>query len=102
MVHVEDLADLYIRALTRGESGAIFLAADASACRVKEIALAAAVAKGVTESWPLEEARQTLGAYADALILDQRVSSDRARELLGWSPRATTVLDDLRNGSYTA
>lgn len=53
-----------------------------------------------TESWPLEEARKTLGAYADALALDQQVSAERARTMLGWKPRASGILEDLRLGSY--
>ena len=35
----------------------------------------------------LEEARKTLGAFADALVLDQLVSSEKARITLGWQPR---------------
>ena len=39
---------------------------------------------------PLEEARKKLGAYADALALDQRVRGPRARTL-GWSPTLRSV-----------
>jgi nucleoside-diphosphate-sugar epimerase len=39
---------------------------------------------------PLEEARKKLGAYADALALDQRVRGPRARAL-GWSPTLHSV-----------
>jgi nucleoside-diphosphate-sugar epimerase len=103
-IHVEDLADLYVRAIERATAGALFHAADDSKHTVKEIAEAAsfgAGAKGRTESWPLEEARKTLGAYADALALDQLISSEKARTTLGWKPRCDDILDDLRHGSYT-
>jgi nucleoside-diphosphate-sugar epimerase len=103
LVHVDDLADLYVRALERASGGTLFHASDGSAYRVREIAEAAsfgAGAGGRTESWPLEDARKTLGAYADALALDQLVSSDKARATLGWQPRAVSILEDLRHGSY--
>jgi nucleoside-diphosphate-sugar epimerase len=103
MVHVEDLADLYVRALDKAAAGTLLFATDGSAYRVREIAEAAsfgAGAGGRTESWPLEEARKTLGAYADALALDQQVSSEKGRTTLGWQPHAASILEDLRNGSY--
>jgi nucleoside-diphosphate-sugar epimerase len=103
MVHVEDLADLYVRALDKAAAGTLLFATDGSTYRVREIAEAAsfgAGAGGRTESWPLEEARKTLGAYADALALDQQVSSEKGRTTLGWQPHAASILEDLRNGSY--
>ncbi len=105
LVHVSDLADLYVRAFQHAASGALFHATDGSAFRVREIAEAASLgagAKGRTESWPLEEARKTLGAYADALVLDQLVSSQRARTTLDWQPRTVSILEDLRRGNSLA
>jgi nucleoside-diphosphate-sugar epimerase len=90
LVHVEDLADLYLRAFQRAASGTLFHATDGATRRVREIAEASsfdAGAEGRTESWPLEEARKTLGAFADALVLDQLVSSEKAKTTLGWQPR---------------
>jgi len=39
---------------------------------------------------PMSEARAKMGAYADALALDQRIRSPRARAL-GWSPTLHSV-----------
>ncbi|MGI8741874.1 MAG: NAD-dependent epimerase/dehydratase family protein [Bryobacteraceae bacterium] len=103
MVHVEDLADLYVRAVDRAPTGTLLHAADGSAVRVKEIAEAASFAAdagGRTESWPIDQAREKLGPLAEALLLDQIVSGDKAKQTLGWSPRAVGILDDLRYGSY--
>jgi nucleoside-diphosphate-sugar epimerase len=103
LVHVDDLADLYVRAFEHAAAGTMFLATDGSGFRVREIAEAAsfgAGAGGRTESWPLEEARKTLGAYADALVLDQLVSSEKARTTLGWQIRASSLIEDLRRGNY--
>jgi nucleoside-diphosphate-sugar epimerase len=105
VIHVDDLARLYVVVLERGASGAIYLAGDGSAYTVKEIAQAASLgagADGRTESWPLDEARQQLGAYADALVLDQRISAEKAKRELGWSPQAPSILDYLRSRSHVA
>jgi nucleoside-diphosphate-sugar epimerase len=84
LVHADDLADLYVRALVNAPAGSLFHATDGSAHRVHEIALAA---NSNAESWPLEEARKTLGPYADALVLDQLVSSEKAKRTLEWQPQ---------------
>jgi nucleoside-diphosphate-sugar epimerase len=103
VVHVEDLADLYLRVVEKAPAAALFHAVENSHYRVREIAEAASFAAGAggrTEAWPVEEARKTLGAYADALTLDQNVSAEKAKATLGWKPRPDGILDDLRQGSY--
>jgi nucleoside-diphosphate-sugar epimerase len=105
VIDVDDLADLYLRAFEQAPAGTLLHAVDNSAHRVKEIAEAASAgagSEGRTESWPLDLARKTLGAYADALVLDQRVSSGKATPLLGWKPNAVGILEDLRRGSYVS
>jgi nucleoside-diphosphate-sugar epimerase len=104
LVHVEDLAELYVRALERAPAGTLLIAAAGPSVRVADIARAASEAAGAggkVTAWPLAEARQVLGAYADALALDQQASSRRAEELLGWKPFRPGILDDTRHGSYT-
>jgi nucleoside-diphosphate-sugar epimerase len=103
VVHVDDLGELYALAIERADAGAVFNAADSTSYRVKEIAEAASRGAGAdsrTASWPLDAARAALGPLADALVMDQRLTSDRARKLLGWRIRPTTILDDLEHGSY--
>ena len=98
-VHVDDLADLYVRALD-APAGTVLNAAAGHSLPVRDVAEAAAQANGAeVEAWPLEEAREVLGAYADALALDQQVSAERARAL-DWKPSRPSVLDELRAGSY--
>ena len=104
LVHVDDLADLYVRALEQAPPGTLLLAANGPAMRVKEIAERAsrsAGAGGRIEAWPLEEARKQLGPYADALALDQQVTAARARELLQWSPASPSLAAELESGAYT-
>jgi nucleoside-diphosphate-sugar epimerase len=101
LVHVDDLAELYVLAL-HAEPGTLLHASAGPSIPAREVAEAAAAAHGArAEPWPLEAARATLGAFADALALDQQVSGERARRLLGWAPRRPDVLWELREGSYT-
>ncbi len=103
LVHVEDLAELYLRALERAPAGTLLIAVAGPSVRVGDIARAAsegAGAGGKVVAWPLAEARQVLGPYADALALDQQASARRAEELLGWKPFRPGILDELRHGSY--
>jgi nucleoside-diphosphate-sugar epimerase len=103
LVHVDDLADLYLLALESAPPGTLLLGVHGPSRPVSEIAAAAsrgAGAKGKTLSWPLEEARKKLGPYADALVLDQQASGRRAQDLLGWRPRRPDILEDIERGSY--
>jgi nucleoside-diphosphate-sugar epimerase len=102
-VDVDDLAQLYVLALEKALPGSLYNAAHGPSYRVREVAEAASIgagAKGKTQATPLEEARKTMHAFADALVLDQQVSSEKAKKELGWSPRAGSVLEDLKTGSY--
>lgn len=103
VVHVEDLAQLYVLALEKAASGSIFNAADTTSFTVREMAQAAsegAGKNGAVQSWPLDDARKALGPFADALALNTRLNSDKARNELGWQTRSSTILDDLLSGSY--
>ena len=87
MVHRNDLAILYLRVVEERASG-IFHGVDGSPTRVVDVARAASEAAGAgaeTRSVPVEEARESLGAVADALVLDQTLVTSRAQEV-GWKP----------------
>jgi len=105
LVHVEDLAELYVLAVETAKPGSLYMAADGPSYKVKEIAEAAsyaADAAGQTQAMPLEQARQQYGEMADALVLDQQVSGEKAKRELGWKPHGASVLEELRYGSYAA
>jgi nucleoside-diphosphate-sugar epimerase len=90
MVHVDDLAELYVRTAEPAPAGEIFNASDRSRSTVLELATAAARAAGFTgevRPIPLAEARKTMGDFADALALDQHIDARKAVRLLGWQPR---------------
>jgi nucleoside-diphosphate-sugar epimerase len=104
LIHVEDLARCYVAALDHAPSGSLFIAADdRQIIPLQGIAEAASDAAGVsgqTRSWALTDAQQRMGAFADALVLDQQVSSAKARQILNWQPQAPSVFDELKGGSY--
>jgi len=90
LVHVDDLAELYVRLVERGPAGSVFHGTDASTRTAREIAEAASRAAGKDGKvavLPLDKARATMGPFADALALDQKVSSEKARNELDWRPR---------------
>jgi nucleoside-diphosphate-sugar epimerase len=92
-VYERDLADLYVRLLQAPDARGIFHANDETDERVNDIV--EAIAEHLTQRpdirhMPLPEARRKLGTYADALALDQRVRSPRAKEL-GWAPSLSSI-----------
>ncbi len=93
-VYDRDLADLYVRIVQSPEAAGVFHANDETDERVNEIA--EAIAEHVPQRpdirhMPMAEARKKMGTYADALALDQRVRSPRARAL-GWEPTQPGVV----------
>jgi nucleoside-diphosphate-sugar epimerase len=90
MVHVDDLADAYLRAVESGLGGLAFDIVDRSRATVREMAEAAARAAGVpgkVDFIPLADAKKSMGAFAEALALDQHIDARRAVRLLGWQPK---------------
>lgn len=93
LVYDRDLADLYVRVASMPEASGIYHANDEGDETVNAIVEGIAGHLSMTPDVrhvPLEEARKKLGAYADALALDQRIRGPRARAL-GWSPTLHSV-----------
>lgn len=93
-IYKNDLADLYVRILESSTAAGIIHATDEADERVMDIV--EAIAEHVPQrpdirNMPMTEARKKLGTYADALALDQRVRSPKARAL-GWAPTQTGVV----------
>lgn len=100
MVHVDDLARLYVAAMEHAPSGTALTASDGKALRVREIAELlshqADIPNNIKE-WKLEEARIKLGVLADALAIDQQIKSTNARELLAWEPQAPSLAEEVKH-----
>ena len=102
MVHVWDVADAYVRAAEKGNlGGEAFNLTDSSHTTSREMATAVADAAGYTGEIryvPVAEAEQTMGPLAEALALEQRVTSRKANGILGWQPRFPGFVQDV--GTY--
>lgn len=93
LVYDRDLADLYARVAASAEAAGVYHANDEGDERVND--LVAAISPYVSvrpdvRHVPIEEARTKMGAFAEALALDQVVRSPRARSL-GWTPTLHSV-----------
>ena len=86
LVHREDLARLYLLVAEK-RAGGIFHGVDGRPLPMAEVARAASAPAGAGDvrPVPLEEAREELGAMADALLLDQALIGRRSAEI-GWQP----------------
>ena len=91
-VYRGDVARLYRSVVERRGRGIFHCAEEAA--RVEELAAAASRAAGAgdTTRVPVEEARQEMGALADALTMDQVVGCRRARAF-GWKPEHPPFLE---------
>jgi len=100
LVHVDDLALLYVRALERAPAGSLVNGAMGEPLRVRDLATAAAAGAGFTATpapWPRADAAAVIGAAAaDGLTRDHRISGERARRLLDWKPAPRSPLRELR------
>lgn len=98
VVHVDDVAALYLAVLGSGRALGRVLAVTDEKPTVRDLAEANG-ADAVAE--PVERTRARLGeAFADALLLDQQFVLGRKGLELGWSPQGPTLIEDLERGSY--
>lgn len=92
-VYDRDLGELYVRLAESAEASGVYHATDEADERAIDIVTAIAgyqSQRADVRHMPIDEARSKMGAYADALVLDQKVRSPRARAL-GWSPTLRNV-----------
>jgi nucleoside-diphosphate-sugar epimerase len=97
LVYDRDVADLYVRIVGNAIASGIYHATDDSAERVSDVVGAIAgfaSPRPDIRHMPYAEAKAKLGAYADAITLDQVVHSPRAREL-GWQPTLGTIVGNV-------
>lgn len=104
-VHVDDLADLYVRAFENAPAGSTFIGAAGDNPTVREITVALSHKLGfdgraVTESDQTAVAR--LGQFGQALLLDQQASGKQARAVLGWTPLGPSLLEAIETGAVAA
>lgn len=92
-VHIEDVVELYALALEKNPAGTFYFVESSEAAFVDmSNAIAQALGLGKAQDWPwgYEMANYGLGS-------NSRVRGKNARELLGWAPKRTSVIDWIRN-----
>ncbi|EZP33165.1 NAD-dependent epimerase/dehydratase family protein [Pseudomonas sp. RIT288] len=99
-VHIEDVVALYLLALTKNVPGTFYFVESGEASFIDmTTAMAEALNLGKPQDWPLQDAEAEWG-YEMAnygLGSNSRVRGKHARELLGWVPKRTSVVDWIRN-----
>ncbi|MBC3268304.1 NAD-dependent epimerase/dehydratase family protein [Pseudomonas sp. SWRI81] len=99
-VHIEDVVALYLLALTKNVPGTFYFVESGEASFIDmTTAMAEALNLGKPQDWPLKDAEAEWG-YEMAnygLGSNSRVRGKHARELLGWAPKRTSVVEWIRN-----
>jgi nucleoside-diphosphate-sugar epimerase len=97
VVHVDDLAELYVAALSAPAGAAYIGVDDTQSPTMRQIAEAVSIGAnrpGTASSVTLEQARQEFGPFADAFSLSQRLTAARARQELNWTPQHHDALSE--------
>ena len=97
VVHLDDLADLYVRVAESTLTGELFNAVDGSRHTVHEMATAASRAAGTggnVKSLTFSEAQTLYGGMVYGLAMDQHIVSAKAADLLSWKPRFNGFPED--------
>lgn len=98
LVHIDDLANLYLLAAENAQAGSLLHASNELPLTLKEIAEQVAAAGGLAgkvKSWPIEEARKIYGPAVDGFVLDQQIQSKQTRDSLGWQLKAPSFAKEL-------
>lgn len=99
-VHIEDVVALYLLALTRNVPGTFYFVESGEASFIDmSTAIAQALHLAPPQDWPLADAEAEWG-YEMAnygLGSNSRVRGKHARELLGWTPKRTSVVEWIRS-----
>ena len=100
-VHRFDAAHLYRLALEKGTAGARYHAVAEEGIPLREIAGVIGRRLNVpVVSKSGEEAASYFGWFADFAAVDNPTSSERTRQLLGWTPKQVGLIADLEGPSY--
>jgi nucleoside-diphosphate-sugar epimerase len=99
LVHVDDIAELYVLALG-APAGSVYggVAENLPFATIAPALAAAAGVPGKVEHISFAAAYEQMGVIAGAYALDQQLTSDRARRELGWEPKHLDAVADIAAG----
>jgi len=95
MIHRDDVAEAYLRALERATGGERYLLSDGSQFTLRQIAEAIANVTGaqLRSREPSEVLKQS-GLFGRALLTSQKLDASKAHRELGWTPKHTSFVDE--------
>jgi len=103
-VHIDDLIDLYLLAITSAPAGAFYFAENGENS-MKQVCEAINRMLGIKKStvaMSIDEAAREWGASAaeNTMGSNSRVRAHRARAELAWRPKAPSLIEEIENGCY--
>ena len=97
MIHVDDLAELYVLAAEKEINFSILNATDGRSHSVLEYVTAIARSQKIEipmQKLSSQETFEKYGKLADGLLVDLQLSSEKAERLLNWRSRHPSLLDE--------
>jgi len=98
IVHVDDLAELYVSVLEKAPGGDIYIGSNGENPTVRELAEAAHGIGKVVDEEPADTRARLGDTFAEVLLLDQQAAGTTAKNLFGWTPKQPTLVELLHDG----
>lgn len=100
--HVDDVAELYVKVLEKGERGKRYHAVAEEAIPSRQIAEVVATGLGIpARSLQPHEVEAHFGWFAIFATIDLRASGEWTRNQLNWQPTGPGLIEDLSRMDYT-
>jgi nucleoside-diphosphate-sugar epimerase len=103
-VHIDDVADAYLLALEKARAGSFYFIehGEASLKSIVESVARLLGGKRAAESWDIDAAIAEWGPQSAWFSLggNSRISADKARRMLGWTPRGADLFHEIERGWY--
>ena len=99
LVHVDDLADLFVLAIEKAPGGELFHAAAQTGIRTRDLATAISFHEGLggkTVALDKTELAEALNSppLAEYWSVNSQITGEKARRMLGWNPQHLDILDE--------
>jgi nucleoside-diphosphate-sugar epimerase len=99
--HIDDVADLIVLALTRGESGTALHAVKEEGIPLKDISTLIGKKMGLqTKSVNATDAVNHFGFVGIAMLMGKRVTADKTKQVTGWQPKGSNLFDTMETYTY--